>query len=47
VAKELGITLHRLLNEVTEEELILWSLYFGFLNAEQEKAMKKARTRSR
>jgi hypothetical protein len=47
VAKELGITLNRLLNEVTEEELIIWSLYFGHINAEQEKAMKKARTRSR
>ena len=45
VAKELGYTLHRLLNEVTEEELLLWSLYFGYLNDEQEKAMKKARQR--
>jgi hypothetical protein len=30
---------------VTEEELILWSLYFGHLNAEQEKAMKKSQRR--
>ena len=45
VAKELGYTLHRLLNEVTEEELLLWSAYFGFLNDEQEKAMKKASRR--
>jgi len=45
VAKELGYTLHRLWNEVSEEEIILWSLYFGYLNAEQEKAMKKAKQR--
>ena len=43
VAKELGYTLRRLLDEVTEEELILWSAYFGYLNDEQDKAMKKAR----
>lgn len=45
VAKELGYTLHRLLNEVTEEEIMLWSAYFGHLNAEQDKVMKKARRR--
>ena len=45
VAKELGITLHRLLNEVTEEELLLWSAYFGYLNEQQEQAMKKASRR--
>jgi hypothetical protein len=45
VAKELGMTLNRLWNEATEEELILWSLYFGFLNEEQEKSLKKAKTR--
>jgi len=45
VAKELGMTLHRLLNEVTEEELLLWSAYFGYLNDEQDKAMKKAQRR--
>ena len=39
------MSLHRLLNEVTEEELLLWSAYFGFLNDEQEKAMKKSRSR--
>ena len=42
VAKELGMSLRRLLDEVTEEELLLWSAYFGHLNAEQDKAMKKA-----
>ena len=45
VAKELGMTLRRLLDEVTEEELLLWSAYFGYLNAEQDKAMKRAKSR--
>jgi len=43
VAKELGYTLRRLLDEVSEEELLLWSAYFGYLNDEQEKSMKKAK----
>lgn len=43
VAKELGMSLRRLQEEVTEEELLLWSAYFGHLNAEQEKTMKRAR----
>tara|TARA_R100000951_G_scaffold115426_2_gene123471 strand:- start:1809 stop:1994 length:186 start_codon:yes stop_codon:yes gene_type:complete len=43
VAKELGMSLRRLLEEVTEEELLLWSAYFGYLNDEQDKAMKKAK----
>ena len=43
VAKELGYSLRRLLDEVTEEELLLWSAYFGYLNEEQEKTMKKAK----
>ncbi len=45
VAKELGYSLRRLLDEVTEEELLLWSAYFGFLNEEQDKAMKQAKRR--
>ena len=43
VAKELGYSLRRLTEEVTEEELLLWSAYFGHLNNEQEKSMKKAK----
>jgi hypothetical protein len=39
------MTLNRLWNEVTEEELIVWSLYYGYLNDEQEKAMKRAKRR--
>ena len=45
VAKELGYTLRRLLDEVTEEELMLWSAYFSHLNAEQDKSMKQAKRR--
>lgn len=45
VAKELGYTLHRLWSEATQEEIFLWSVYFGYLNDEQEKAMKKAKSR--
>jgi len=45
VAKELGYTLAKLWNEATEEEIMLWSLYFGYLNEEQDRALKKASTR--
>jgi hypothetical protein len=45
VAKELGYTLTRLWAEITPQELLLWSVYFGYLNEEQEKAMKNARRR--
>jgi hypothetical protein len=43
VAKELGMTVSRLWSEITPEELLGWSAYFGHLNEEQEKAMKRAR----
>jgi len=43
VAKELGYSLRRLTEEVTEEELLLWSAYFGYLSDEQDKAMKKTK----
>ena len=45
VAKELGYTLRRLLDEATEEEILLWSAYFAYVNEEQDKAMKKASRR--
>ena len=47
VARELGYSLHRLLEEVTEEELLLWSAYFGILNEDQEKSLKKSNARRR
>jgi hypothetical protein len=43
VAKELGMTVTRLWSEITPEEMLGWSAYFGYLNDEQEKAMKRAR----
>ena len=47
MAKELGYTLAKLWNEATEEEILMWSLYFGYLNEEQEKTIKKAKQRRR
>jgi hypothetical protein len=43
VAKELGYTLVRLNQEVTLEELLLWSSYFELQNEEQERQMKRRR----
>jgi len=43
VAKELGYTLARLSQEVTLEELLLWSSYFELQNEEQERRMKRRR----
>jgi|TARA_Y100000015_G_scaffold35226_1_gene35833 hypothetical protein len=45
VAKELGYTLSKLMREVTLEELMIWSTYFGVLNEEQEAEMKRAKRR--
>jgi hypothetical protein len=45
VAKELGMTVTRLWAEVTQEELLGWSAYFGYMNDQQEQAMKKAQRR--
>ena len=47
VAKELGYTLAKLWNETTEEEILLWSFYFSYLNEEQQKAIKEASRRRR
>ena len=45
VAKELGYTLQELNQKITQEELILWSVYFDFLNEEQEKDIRRAKYR--
>ena len=45
VAKELGMTLGQLRREMTEEELVLWVVYFNLQHEEHEEAMKKARRR--
>jgi len=43
IAKELGYSLARLNQEVTMEELLLWSAYFELQNEEQERRMKRRR----
>jgi hypothetical protein len=43
VARELGMSLARLNQEVTPEELTIWSCYFSIQNEEQEKAMRRKR----
>ena len=45
VAKELGMTVQQLHENITTEELIGWSCYFGIINRRQEAAMKKAQRR--
>lgn len=45
VAKELGYTLSGLLENMTLEEIMLWSAFFALQNEEQEAAMKKVRHR--
>jgi len=43
VAKELGYTLVKLNQEMTAEEVVLWSVYFELYNEEQEARMKRRR----
>ena len=45
VAKELKYTLLELQQKMTIEELFIWSAYFGILNDEQEKMLKKTKLR--
>ena len=45
VAKELGMTVQQLRQNITPEELCGWSAYFQILNEQQEEAMKRARRR--
>ena len=47
VAKELGMSLTQLRNELTYEELWLWITYFGLMQDMEEEAMKKAQRRRR
>jgi hypothetical protein len=42
VAKELGMSLTRLRQEMTPQELWLWILFFDFQATQQQEAMKKA-----
>jgi polyphosphate kinase 2 (PPK2 family) len=43
VAKELGYSLAKLNQEVTLEELLIWSAYFDLQNEEQERRLKQRR----
>ena len=45
VAKELGMTVQQLYQNITLSELLGWSAYFSIVNKDQEDAMKKARRR--
>lgn len=45
VAKELGYTLKELNEQITFEELWIWSAYFDLMNERHEQAMKKAKRR--
>ena len=44
VAKELGMTVQQLHANITAEELMGWSAYFGIVNRRQDAAMKKAQS---
>jgi hypothetical protein len=43
VAHELGYSLAKLNQEVTMEELLLWSAFYSLRNEEQEKSMRRSR----
>ena len=43
VAKELGMTLQQLNENISLEELLGWSCYFSILNKQQDEAMNKAK----
>ena len=45
VAKELGYTLTELLEKITMEELVLWSVYFDTLNDQEKDSIKRSRYR--
>lgn len=45
LAEALHCTLHELKSRVTEEELILWSLYFSRKSEMQAKEMEKIKRR--
>jgi len=45
VAKELGYTLQELNQRITQEELVIWSTYFSYLNEQQENERRRAKYR--
>jgi hypothetical protein len=47
LAKELGMTVSRLCAEMSQEELVGWAAFLALRAEEEEKAMERAKTRSR
>lgn len=47
IAKAIGMPASRVLEEMTEEEILGWSAYFAHLNAEQAKATQEAKRKRR
>ena len=47
IAKELGMPASRVLEEMTDIEILGWSAYFSHLNAEQKKANDEAKRKRR
>ena len=45
VARELGMTVQQLHQNITMEELLGWSAYFSIINRKQDQALKKAARR--
>jgi len=43
VAAELGMSLARLNQEITPEELLIWDAFFAIRSEEREKALKRKR----
>ena len=47
LAKELGMTVSQLQEHLTEQEMLLWSGYFGYTNDKQAEQQRKAQRRRR
>ena len=45
VARELGMTVQQLHENITPEELLGWNSYFAIMNRHQDQAMRQAQRR--
>jgi hypothetical protein len=45
ICKELGLTLCELRHRMTDEEILLWSVFFEILNDQQDEAIRQAKRR--
>ena len=45
IAKELGMTIQQLWDNITPEEMLGWSAYFTIINEQMEDARKKMQRR--